>query len=484
MPNDSTTIPEPRKRPWFWVVLLVLLILLVGGDQIYRLIQKTRVDRVLAALRKEGYPVNVTELGNWHAQLPDKENAALRILEASDDLIADTINPDKWPRGTEELGPDERDTLREILTNNLPALDVIHAAAQIKQSRFPIDYSRGPAALLPHLAKVKKLAQFLRLEALISSEEGQPDRAVRAVLDNMALARSLDTEPILISQLVRTACLSISCASLERVLSQHALTDSQLRQLSEALLEAERSSPAAYEGAFVGEVCIGNYCFRASPSELGGLADSDSGNNSGSAALLQVAYPLYGWTGLRDRDALFYVRTMHELIATARAPFPERLTGARQLQTSVEEQLQGHHLLIFSRMLLPSLGKAMDKAAEGEALLRCARTALAVELCRLKTGGAVPEDLTQVAPSAGGALPLDPINNAPLHFRKLSPGYLVYSVGADDQDDGGVTKGQGGSIGARKWPPKPSSELDTSHKETGRKWSNGKNYDVVFAVER
>src|SRR4029079_10812313 len=127
----------------------------------------------------------------------------------------------------EELGPAERDAFKEIQTNNASALEAIHAAAALKQSRFPVDYSRGINTALPHLAKMKTLTQLLRADVLIASEEGQPDQAVRSVLDSIALARCLDSEPVLISQLVRNACLNVSCSSLERLLSQHALSDPQ-----------------------------------------------------------------------------------------------------------------------------------------------------------------------------------------------------------------------------------------------------------------
>ena len=37
-------------------------------------------------------------------------------------------------------------------------------------------------------------------------------------------------------------------------------------------------------------------------------------------------------------------------------------------------------------------------------------------------------------------MPLDPFDGEPLRYKKLSPGYIVYSIGDDLSDDGGQEK--------------------------------------------
>jgi hypothetical protein len=465
---------SPRRRwPWF---ILIALMALVGADQAFRVIKHSQVQREMEALRKEGYPVTGRELAKWHPGVPDLENAAIRIMEAArlESLPDDAFNQ-HWGR-TEELGPDERDDLKSILTNNAAALEILHAAAQLKQSRYPVDYSRGPETLLPHLAKIKSLSQLLKAEAILNSEEGRPDLAVKSVLDGVAVARSLDSEPLLISQLVRIACLAIDCSTLERVLTQHALSEAQLLGLSEAFGGASQGSQAAFQGGFVGEICLGVYCFQMSPAKVADVMSSDGSSSSELSALTQVAFPLYAWTGLRDQDFLFYLRMMHHTLDAAKAPFPECLVKAREGARLVEEGIQANKLLIFSRMLLPALQKATDKAAENEGRLRCVQVALALERYRLQHGAKLPEQLAQLTPAILAALPADPIDGAPLRFHKLDQGYVVYSIGADGSDDGGLERTGTGSSGVRKWPPSRKSNGSTSRQ--------GGPYDVTFTVER
>ena len=477
MSSDRQSAARPRKHRFLGTVLIVAVVL-VGADQVYRLILQGQVHAELDAFRKQGYPVTAAELGKSQSSLsalPDSENGALKILEAADDLALspDAFSPGRWPMRAEEMAPAERDTLAEILTNNAPALEALHAAARLKESRFPLDYSLGPALRLPHLAKIKSLAQLLKAEAHLSSEEGKPELAVKSIVDGVCLARSLDHEPILISQWVRLACLEIDCSSLERLLNQHALSLAQLTALSEAFDGAAQSSQAAFAHGFLGEICLGVFCFTAPPAEVMALL-----NPEGASPVLlgQAAFPLYAWTGLRDRDFLFYLRTLREMIDAAKAPYPESRVTAKHAGQHAQQNIRTLHLKIISGLLLPALQRAVDRATELQARLRCAQAALALECYRQTNNRVLPASLAQLAPAIMTSVPADPIDGAPLRYRKrtAAPGYLIYSVGTDGLDNGGVP----GDFEAWTWPPgsKPSA--------ANAQPAANKFYDVVFTVER
>ena len=64
-------------------------------------------------------------------------------------------------------------------------------------------------------------------------------------------------------------------------------------------------------------------------------------------------------------------------------------------------------------------------------------TAAAIEIHRLTTG-AYPDELSQLTPKLLDAVPLDPVTDQPLIYRRHPDGYLLYSVGSNGIDDGGV----------------------------------------------
>jgi hypothetical protein len=67
-----------------------------------------------------------------------------------------------------------------------------------------------------------------------------------------------------------------------------------------------------------------------------------------------------------------------------------------------------------------------------------ARVACALERYHL-THGVYPENLDVLAPQFIAAVPPDVINGRPLHYHRTPDGsFLLYSVGWNEKDDGGV----------------------------------------------
>ena len=99
------------------------------------------------------------------------------------------------------------------------------------------------------------------------------------------------------------------------------------------------------------------------------------------------------------------------------------------------------------------------KEAWAQACLELASTALAIERFRLQQGQ-LPDALNELAPKFIDAVPKDPFDGAPLRYKRLARGYVVYSVDADGHDDGG------------REPPEQRKSSDTN------------SYDLTFVVER
>jgi hypothetical protein len=71
-----------------------------------------------------------------------------------------------------------------------------------------------------------------------------------------------------------------------------------------------------------------------------------------------------------------------------------------------------------------------------------ARTAIALERCRLARGG-YPESLDALAPQFIARVPHDVIGGQPLKYRRTQDGqFVLYSIGWNETDDGGVVSNQ------------------------------------------
>jgi len=84
------------------------------------------------------------------------------------------------------------------------------------------------------------------------------------------------------------------------------------------------------------------------------------------------------------------------------------------------------------------LDKSAVKTARAQAILDQAAVACALERFRLAKGQ-YPENLQTLLPTFIGKIPPDVINGQPLHYRRAEDGkFLLYSVGWNRKDDGGV----------------------------------------------
>jgi hypothetical protein len=105
-------------------------------------------------------------------------------------------------------------------------------------------------------------------------------------------------------------------------------------------------------------------------------------------------------------------------------------------------------------MLLPALTRAIESQARTEAQFDLMQIGLSVEQYHAQNG-TYPTTLDAIAPSIGGAVPVDPFTGQPYHYQLSSGGFLLYSVGANGVDDRGTQDYRKGDI---VWRGVPKNE--------------------------
>ena len=83
------------------------------------------------------------------------------------------------------------------------------------------------------------------------------------------------------------------------------------------------------------------------------------------------------------------------------------------------------------------MGLYLRLATEADALHRLMRVAYAITLYRTKLNKD-PVNLDGLVPEFLSHVPLDPFDGKPLRMKKADKGLILYSVGANLEDDGGV----------------------------------------------
>ncbi|MBI3269102.1 MAG: hypothetical protein HYZ53_08765 [Planctomycetes bacterium] len=389
---------------------------------------------VLEKLSADGFAVELRSLAP--AAVAPAENAARYYTAAGALWLPEpdaqfTIADRALRHGFRALPDDERAAVRVWLQANAEALGLAHAARSLKRCNFDVKYDLGFEIPLPHLAVLRRLTKALAVRAQVAVAEGDGAGARDAIRDAFAASEALREEPILISQLVRYACANTALAGLGQCVTAET-SEGELRGWLESL-PADDTPDASLSAAMRGELALLAETVSAASGKLvrdfewamdwsqpRGLLD-DAG--------VTVLLPVLRWDAIR---ALEYERRMVELVKRS---WPD---GRKDALAWEREALAGSRWLHpVSNTLLGSGLTPLRARTNGEARLATTRAGLECEFAWSRDGR-YPERVQARDPFTGGQLQARPEKG------------LLYSLGPNGVDDGGVGEdsGGGGSGGA------------------------------------
>jgi hypothetical protein len=420
--------------------------------------------------KARGEPTTWEEQDRWYAAVPEAENMALVYTQAFAQLETEvglerlkdwSRVPLPWRR--DESLSESLTNLQRIVASNSTALSLSRRAARLNQSRYPTDLTAGPNAPLSHLAKLKQMAVLLEIEAFAHAKEGRASEAAASLDALFALSRSLKGEPTTISQLVAIALDDISCRSLERVMHFVALSDAQLARLAAQVAAAEATN--RFIVALIGERAMYGHFIGMAHNNPAALSQYSAGEGEDGSER-PISNPGLGWRvlGFFERDREFFLRAMDTNIAVARLLPPDSLVAVNVMDAMSDEARRTYR--VMSGLFLPAISKLPQKDAQHRARLRTALVAVAVERYRLARDGRMPDSLSELAPHYLNAVPIDPFDGQPLRLRRLDGGYVIYSIGADGEDDAG-----------KEMPPR--GVVLTKEQRTQRR-----QHDITFIFEK
>jgi hypothetical protein len=333
-----------------------------------------------------------------------------------------------------------------------PVLDELRMASRRPQARFNIRYEHEepPAILLPHLAVMKRLFQALNLRVAASLALGRPNEAHDDILLMFDLLEVSRIEPFLISHLVCVAEFNgFTLPAILAGLAGQQWNEGQLRELQGRLenLEFLRDGRRVLEAerAF-GTVTLDRMRRIANRSELyrSWFDPNRPGESPGAfewtvlPAIMEIAPG--GWFHL---EKVNYCSFMDDLLTSIDLEnLRVRPGSVRRLETRIEEESTGSRLGLFlSHRFFASEMVTSQTSIRRSAFAHCGRdmTLLACALERHRLArGSIPGRLEDLAPDFTDRIPLDVFTGEPPHYRPTgSGGYVLYSVGWNEKDDGG-----------------------------------------------
>ncbi len=341
---------------------------------------------------------------------------------------------------------------------------------------YGVDYSAGFSTLLPHLARNKTFAQWLRAASLHGLLETNHNASIESLRALAALAHLETNQVLLIEQLVRISCMQIGLSATWEALQAGGWTDAQLAALQHAwrddhvmasvarsfegeralgLMEIDRIAAGGYD-QWMAMMGMGGGP-PATPASSGDLFDSVSElpKHAGSAFMRLVFFPV--WTfAWKDQDKLRLARYWQSGIDAGRrqdkqwnwravkASFAEDSAKVPQFKYDSETDDGRSQLRAFDRIrflvssfLTGSDERTLSRGLNIQALRALTETAIAIRRWQIRHG-ALPATLQELTPEILPAVPVDPLDGKPLRYRPGTNGmFLLYSVGFDFKDDNG-----------------------------------------------
>ena len=298
----------------------------------------------------------------------------------------------------------------------------------------PLDIS------LEHTQRLRNAAALLNLNAAVLAADRDAEGAVASCRAGLNLVKGVNDEPSVLATLVRIAVAIVAANSAERTLGyaepRVGLAEFQAELLEEAashlLADGLRGERAIFDALF-------DYLY-GDPAAIQRLGFA--GNPLGSLGL-------FAYRGQLLVDQLTGLTMVTRCIEIARGPSHEWID---RMTPVIHGSLDGP----FLKALVPAYDRVVWAVLRSMARLRSLAVGVACERFR-QANGRWPVDLAEIPKSILATVPRDPYVDAPLNYRVLPDGIVVYAVGEDRTDDGGkltyTTPKPGEDVGARLWSP-------------------------------
>jgi hypothetical protein len=325
-------------------------------------------------------------------------------------------------RTTAAAGPVDVSGLNGLVQEALPALALADQAGALEYRGLPYDTEYGYRT-----QDLTSVLAAMSARTILLAASGEGDRAVDSALSSLQMRRTFgDTPPLFVMPDSQTAAiLSLSqpsTAALERLQTALEARDDDGEQAVRQLLN---NRARVIEGFWVRYYGNDPRYPRVYRLPRRSLAE-------------RILRPWF------SHDLVALLRTWTDLLAEARAPWPEKARLAAE-RSRLYEQQPGRDFRMWA--LTPTLASyllitpaALRELARPDFLIvdRASRVAVAVERFRRDNAGGLPESLTALVPRFLPAVPQDPLSGAPLLYVRDESSYTIYSVGPNGKDEGGV----------------------------------------------
>jgi hypothetical protein len=349
----------------------------------------------------------------------------------------------------EAFDPEDRKVLNEL--GDLEAQTTT-------QPDEPLESRDLYSTLIPQLQTLRSISKLLMIDARRAAQAGDGDTTLADVTAILGVSRHVQETPLLVATLMAAVIQKIACATIQEALTDHAdlWTVDQLRNLAHSVAESQIDWQRGMDGERTAFCDVlqrvytddGNGDGRITADGLrriqqqyatNGNADEITGIKPlrmrfGDAAMEVIAPASLFVMASRGEVLARYDELMAQQKSEWNKPFWELSRVTWDSPVASWSQSEKRRYLPLTLLREPNIRIAIEaQAGVKDGVL----IGIALECYRRANAGNWPESLDQLVPGYLPRLPVDRITGGPLHYKIVNVRPLVYSVGADRDDDGG-----------------------------------------------
>ena len=375
-----------------------------------------------------------------------KQAAEKRVEYEDKNFDFHPTNPSPFTRSKQDI-----QIIQQSINDNKESLDLIRQGNQ-KPYYWIVhntDENENPellSILMPHLGDYKRLAFLMCWQGILSAEQGDFAKAIDDIFETYSFGQHLRGKNIvLIESLVGISIETMSTHILRIVLAKYG------EQIDTLLLKQLRNRLAAlvdnqdFTINFIGEKlflydeaqrCFTKSRFGKSHLYIPRLRQYGDFRFSrefeviwGKGLYVLFAHPDKEET-LKEVEQLY--AEMEKM--SAMTPSSVKSQGLDMEQFANEASKKN----VFLSILLPSLGRINEIAYRNHAESYATLTILAI-IQYQKENNELPKSLDSlIEKGLLNTIPIDPFSDKPLVYKKTEDGFMLYSVGPNFVDDGGI----------------------------------------------
>lgn len=427
---------------------LGVILILLGVIYAVMMIRATaRLRRAYAALEASGRPMRAAEV--VPPEVPDTENAAvlfqsailmLKGQSAGQKNLLERLGEDlsgslfSRPKEPDKLAKQQRDEaeLRQLMNQEIvaSALSTIEQGTRRPVCQFDRDYTANMSFDMPVLKDLRNLIRVLGTRVCLDAEAGEARKAWERIQIQLKLADGLRSDPTTNSQWTRMSLINYSTRIVQHLCDVAPPDPEESRRIEILLSNLDDATP--FIRAMDGErLLIGEWFFALPKAELNDVLQKNTQNPNKIAPESVERFNYRVWFTMavfRPRfiaDHAAYLEIMRKRVELLEAPYQDR--GARH------DVFQPGWSSLLTDKLTGYFGYEKEFFCRMSAGLRMTRAGLAL-LRHRQAQGTFPETLDVL----GLKGLIDPFDEKPLRYRREGEGFLVYSVGDDQHDNGGT----------------------------------------------